>query len=156
MSASEHWPTKNWPVEYMAELCDKLAAKNIRTFVTGVEKDRAKGRDLLALAKSKPTSFIGKTDILQLAALIKHCKVFITPDSAPLHVAAAMGVPTIALFGPTESIRHVPPAKNIFIFEKKPACAPCYSSTCKVTTHVCMRDISVTDVLSKIKQMMRE
>lgn len=156
LSASEHWPTKNWPIEYMAELCDKLAAKNIRTFVTGVDKDRSKGRDLLALAKSKPASFIGKTDILQLAALIKHCKVFITPDSAPLHVAAAVGVPTIAFFGPTESIRHVPPVKNIFIFEKKPACAPCYSSTCKMTTHACMRDISVTDVLSKIKQMMRE
>ncbi len=156
LSASEKWSTKNWPIEFIAELCDKLSAKNIRVFLTGTEKDREKVRDLLAIAKSKPASFVGKTDILQLAALIKRCKVFVTPDSAPLHVAAAIGTPAIALFGPTDSVRHIPPAKKIYVFEKKPACAPCYSQTCKVTTHVCMRDISVTEVLSKIKQMMGE
>lgn len=155
LSASPKWPTKNWPLEYTAELCDKLAAKNIRVFLTGTDNDRSKARDLMAIAKSKPASFVGKTDILQLAALIKRCKVYLTPDSAPLHVAAAMGTPVIALFGPTDSLRHVPPAKDIFVFEKNPACAPCYSQTCKVNTHVCMKDISVTEVLSKIKEMMR-
>ncbi len=53
---------------------------------------------IISKSKSKPANFIGKTNLLQLAALISRCKVYITPDSAPLHVAAAMGHPLIIEF----------------------------------------------------------
>ena len=99
---------------------------------------------------------MGKTDILQLASLIKRCKVFLTPDSAPLHIAAAMQVPVIVLFGPTDSRRHIPPAKKIVILEKKLACAPCYSSRCRILTHACMKDIQPEDVLHEVEHLMEE
>ncbi|MBZ0166700.1 MAG: glycosyltransferase family 9 protein, partial [Candidatus Omnitrophica bacterium] len=110
ISASPKWQTKNWPTEYIIELCDKLAAKNIRVILTGTPRDREQAKYIHENAKSKPTVAAGKTDILQLAVLIQRCKVFITPDSAPLHVAASVKTPVIALFGPTDSRRHVPPA----------------------------------------------
>jgi heptosyltransferase-2 len=89
-----------------------------------------------------------------LAALIERCKVYITPDSAPLHVAAAMRAPLIAFFGPTDSRRHRPPARDMIILEKKPACAPCYSPRCLIMTHACMRDITPDEVAGKIESLM--
>ena len=100
IAASQKWQTKNWPMEHAARLCDLLSSKGIRVLITGMEKDRPLVEQLLARTKSKPAVFAGRTDILQLAALIERCKVYITPDSAPLHVAAAMRAPLIAFSVP--------------------------------------------------------
>lgn len=154
ISASQRWGTKNWPLEYIAKLCDILAAWNIRVVVTGMDKDRDAARRLLTLTKTKPAVFVGKTDILQLAVLIKKCRVYITPDSAPLHVAAAMHTPFIALFGPTASARHLPPAESFIVLEKGLACAPCYSPHCLIKTHACLREISPEEVARGVQELM--
>lgn len=154
IAASLKWQTKNWPIEYIARVCDMLSANNIRVIITGLDKDMSLARHLLSITKSKPANFVGKTDVLQLAALIKECKVFLTSDSAPLHIAAAMQIPVIALFGPTDSRRHIPPAKRIVILEKKLACAPCYGSRCRILTHACMKDIQPEEVFHEIESLM--
>jgi lipopolysaccharide heptosyltransferase II len=154
LAASDKWETKNWPVEYSAKLCDLLAKENVRVLITGLEKDRPIVDQLLKLTKTKPAVFIGKTDIMELAALIKCCKVFVTPDSAPLHVAAAMQVPYVAFFGPTSSARHLPPAKEGIILERGLNCQPCYSPKCKITTHACMREITPEDVANRVKDIL--
>lgn len=153
IASSPKWVSKNWPVEHIAKLCDMLAEKNIRVCLTGVDKDKATAGYLMQLTRSKPANFVGKTDILQLAVLIKRCGVFISPDSAPLHVAAAMDVPFVALFGPTDSCRHTPPAKKYFILDKKLACAPCYSPSCKILTQACMRDITPDEVMKSVQDL---
>ena len=73
-----------------------------------------------------------------------------------MHVAAAMQVPVIALFGPTDSRRHIPPAKKIVILEKKLACAPCYNSRCRILTHACMNDIHPEEVIREVQQLIKE
>ena len=155
ISASPKWPTKNWPLEYMAKLCDILGQKNVRVILTGENKDKGLGRKLIAKARAKPASFIGKTSILQLAALIKHCKAYISPDSAPLHVAAGMQVPIIAFFGPTDPRRHMPPAEKQVILQKTMKCSPCYSSVCKIKTHACMKEILPEEVARKVMQFIK-
>lgn len=156
IAASQKWQTKNWPIESMARLCDILAGKNIRVLITGMEKDRWRGQELLSKTRSKPAVFIGRTDILQLAVLIEKCKVYITPDSAPMHVAAAMGIPVIAFFGPTDSRRHRPPAPKMVILERKLTCAPCYKPRCPMMTHVCMSDISPEEVAGRVMEFMED
>ena len=156
IAASDKWQTKNWPIEYIARLCDILSGKNIRVLITGIEKDKKRAQYLLSLTKSKPTIMIGKTDILQLAALVKRCKVYVTPDSAPLHVAAAMQTPFVVFFGPTSSKRHLPPAKKYVVLERELTCSPCYSPRCKILTHVCMKEISPEQVAEKIQSLMGE
>jgi ADP-heptose:LPS heptosyltransferase len=156
LSASEKWPTKNWPIEHLARLCDILSSWNIRVVLTGTGKDRDLGQHLLRLTKSKPANFVAKTDIMQLAALIKRCQVFITPDSAPMHIAAAMRTPFIAFFGPTAATRHLPPAKVCVVMEKKMNCAPCYGKTCKIKTHACLREILPEDVAQAVKKIVAE
>ncbi|MBF0485683.1 MAG: lipopolysaccharide heptosyltransferase II [Candidatus Omnitrophica bacterium] len=153
IAASDRWPTKNWPMSHVAQLCDMLASQGIRVVVTGMDKDREYVRQLSGLAKSKPAVVAGKTNILQLAALISFCKAYVTSDSAPLHVAAAMGVPVIALFGPTSAERHAPPAgKNIRIIRKPLKCSACYKTECR--NHGCMKEISANEVFQEIKRIL--
>lgn len=154
IAASEKWQTKNWPVENIAKLCDILSKKNIRVIVTGMEKDSERARELLSLTKSRPAVFVGKTDLAQLSIIIKKCKVYITPDSAPLHVAAAVQTPVVALFGPTDSARHIPPARKIVVMEKKLPCAPCYKTKCSILTHDCMKNITPEEIAEEIEGLM--
>ncbi|MBF0385591.1 MAG: GT4 family glycosyltransferase PelF [Candidatus Omnitrophica bacterium] len=155
ISASANWPTKNWPLEYIAELANELSKKNVRILITGSEKDIAWARHLQSMVKTKLAVFTGKTDIMQLAGLIKRCSLYLTPDSAPLHVASAVGTKTIAFFGPTASRRHSPPDKNTLkIFEKKLTCTPCYSGKCKILTHACMREIKPSEVLECVYELL--
>jgi lipopolysaccharide heptosyltransferase II len=153
IAASEKWATKNWPIEYVAELCDLLMARNIRVVITGVEGDRELAQQLLSKAKSKPAILVGKTDINQLAALIEKCKVFITPDSAPQHIAAAVETPVIVLYGPTDPKRHIPPGKNMIVLNKKIKCSPCYSPKCRIKTHDCMKMIKPQEILKAVEEL---
>jgi len=73
-----------------------------------------------------------------------------------MHVAAAMGIPVIAFFGPTDSKRHRPPAPKMVILEKKLSCAPCYKPRCPMMTHVCMRDISPEEVAGRVMEFMED
>lgn len=155
IAASARWASKNWPVDHIVKLCDMLSAKNIRVFLTGQQKDKGVARQIIAKAKSKPSDFTGKTNIMQLAALIARSKAYVSGDSAPLHVAAAMDVPIVALFGPTDPKRHMPPASKSVILVEHLKCAPCYSGVCKIKTHACMKQINADVVMHKIKELMR-
>ena len=154
VSASARWLTKNWPVESITKLCDLLATKNIRVFLTGLEKDKGSARKILQSAKSKPIDLTGKTNILQLAALIKKAAVFVTPDSASMHIAAAVKTPFVALFGPTDPFRHLPPSGRRKVIYLKPDCAPCYQGQCSIKTHICMKNITPEQVASDIESLM--
>ena len=151
--ASSRWVTKNWPVSNIAELCDRLAKEfSIRVVLTGAEEDVGFAQAIMKAAKSKPLIAAGKTGILELAALIKRFKVYLTPDSAPMHIASSVGTPCIALFGPTDPARHVIPSKVCIVISKKDElkCSPCYSPTC-VKNFVCMKKITVDEVLEAMK-----
>jgi ADP-heptose:LPS heptosyltransferase len=134
----------------MAKLCDILGHKNIRIVLTGEHKDKGMARKLIAKARAKPASFVGKTSILQLAALIKRCRVYVSADSAPLHIAAGMQVPIIAFFGPTDARRHMPPSEKSVVLHKPMKCSPCYSGVCKIKTHACMTQILPEEVARKV------
>lgn len=155
IAASARWSSKNWPIDHIVKLCDMLAAKNIRVFLTGQQKDKGAARLIVSRAKSKPVDFTGKTNIMQLAALLARAKVYISGDSAPLHVAAAMKVPVVGLFGPTDPSRHMPPADRGVVMREHLKCSPCYSGECKIKTHVCMKQITAEDVFAKVKELLK-
>jgi lipopolysaccharide heptosyltransferase II len=154
ISASERWPSKNWPMKSMAELCDMLAAQNIRVVITGMDKDMPMVKELKVHLKSKPAIFVGKTNLLQLSALISLCRVYVSSDSAPLHVAAAMKTPVVALFGPTSPERHLPPGENIKVIRRNLTCHPCYDAKCKTSKHHCMKEIAAQEVFLEVKKFM--
>ncbi|MFA5144205.1 MAG: lipopolysaccharide heptosyltransferase II [Candidatus Omnitrophota bacterium] len=151
--ASSRWVTKNWPSLNIVELSDRLAKEfNLRTVLTGAEEDAEFARAIARAAKSRPLVAAGRTSILELAGLIGHFKVYITPDSAPMHIAAAVGTPCIALFGPTDPARHAPPSGNCVVITKKDElkCSPCYSPNC-AKNFICMKRITVDEVLEAMR-----
>lgn len=154
ISASQRWLTKIWPAQYLLKLCDDLFRRGIRVVFTGTEKDLPQATALINAVKSaKPINACGKTSVNQLACLIKKCAVYISGDSAPLHIAAAMNTPLIALFGPTDPNRHMPPAKKYVVIKKDLNCSPCYKPKCK--TKKCMEFIRPEEVLAAIDKLMQ-
>jgi lipopolysaccharide heptosyltransferase II len=147
---SLRWKTKRWDLERWARLCDALGQRNIRVVITGSSCELGLGETLLRLASSKPLVVIGQTSLMELACLIKRCDTFVTHDSSPLHLAASMRTPTIALFGPTDPKRHLPPTFVGQVIKKDLFCSPCYSRHCRTVTHACMKRISVEEVLSAV------
>ncbi len=154
ISASERWLTKVWPQKNMAKLCEELANRDFRVVLTGIHKDLDKANELLNMVRnSKPINACAKTTINQLACLIKKCSVFISADSSPLHIAAAVDTPIVALFGPTDPARHMPPAKKSVIIKKGLECSPCYKPKCK--KNKCMEMIIPEDVLYAVSQLLQ-
>ncbi len=93
----------------------------------------------------------GKTSIRELAALIKCCRVLLTNDSGPMHMAAALGVPPLALFGSTSDVK-TGPYKLGRVIHKHVECSPCYKRVCPIDFR-CMKRIEVEDVLRNLREM---
>ena len=155
ISASPRWLTKNWPLHHMVKLCEELSRRDMRIVITGTEEDSTLANTLInSLKNIKIINACGKTTVNQLACLVKRCAVFISSDSAPLHVAAAMGRPFIALFGPTDPKRHLPFGKDYITIRKDLSCSPCYKSKCK--TIKCMELIRPEEVLEAIDKLLKK
>ncbi|MDP8234649.1 MAG: glycosyltransferase family 9 protein [Candidatus Saelkia tenebricola] len=155
VGASNRWSSKRWPLKRIVELIDELGAYNIRCLITGVKEDEEDARGIMNICKNKPINAVGKTGIPDLIALIKKCDLFFTPDSAPLHIAAAVKTPVLAIFGPTDPGRHLPLGENVYYIWKKLDCAPCYRAECKKQKE-CMQLITVEEVLNKILEIMKD
>jgi lipopolysaccharide heptosyltransferase II len=153
---SARWRTKRWAPARWAALCDRLADAGAQVVITGSASEQPLVDAVRQVTASAPALVVGRTSLMELAALIRRCAVFVTHDSAPLHVAVAMGRPTVALFGPTDSARHTPPSPLVHVMSKKVFCSPCYSPRCRTITHACMERISVEEVFDAIQQLLHQ
>jgi heptosyltransferase-2 len=129
-------------------LCEALATHNAQIVVVGGPEERQLGERLAQMTTVPLITMIGRTSVLELACLIKRCRLFIAHDSSSLHLAAAMGASAIALFGPTDPRRHVPPTLRGQVLTHPVWCGPCYATRCKTVTHACMTGISLEQVLT--------
>ncbi len=154
ISASQRWVTKNWPLRHIVKLCEELGRRDMRVVITGTEKDLKYMDALTGMVRDiKLINACAKTTVNQLACLIKRCAVYISSDSASLHIAASQNTPFVALFGPTDYRRHLPPAKDFVVLKKNLTCSPCYKSKCK--TKRCMELIKPEEVLEAIEKLLR-
>ena len=156
LGGSQRWKTKRWSLTQWAALCDRLAQQEAQVVITGTAADQPLSDQVLRLSRSKPFVAVGQTSLMELACLIRRCQVYVTNDSAPLHIAAAMGTPTVALFGPTDPARHAPRSPVVRIIKKDVFCSPCYSTWCRTITHACMTRISAEEVLRAVTDCLAE
>ncbi|MBI5872652.1 MAG: lipopolysaccharide heptosyltransferase II [Candidatus Omnitrophica bacterium] len=155
IGASPRWQSKRWVAKKFAQVCDSLDQKGYRVLLTGSADDASFAKKILKDVRSRPICSVAQTSILELAALVAKCRVFITSDSAPLHVAAAMRTPFVAFFGPTDPARHLPPAERFVVLRQK-GCPPCYKDTCIKGTNACMANIEVKDVLAAVDSLLEK
>lgn len=137
------WKTKEWPAEHYASLIKMIIADGCSVVLAGGPDDTAKGEKITELA-GKPMqliNLIGQTSLRELAALIKGCKLFISADTGPLHFAAALKKPLIAMYGPTKADRTGPyGSDDATVILSTAACAGCLKKECE-DWH-CMYDIT--------------
>lgn len=151
---SSRWNTKDWPVEGYADVINQLQEKFplIKVLVLGSNIDKEKLGVLLAHLKNPQEihSLIGKTSLGDIAPVLEQAKLVFGPDSGPLHIASAVGVPYVSLFGPT-SVWKVHPYNNTQHAIVSPlGCSGCYRKECDDLEAICMRLISPRVVFQKI------
>jgi len=150
MGVSARWPTKRWPVESFAEVADRLQQEESRAVVMiGGRKERADVAAVSAMMKTSAIDLTGATTVGLLPALLSKASMLITNDSGPMHIAAAVGTPVVALFGPTSAVRTGPYGVGHEVLTGKVPCSPCFSRTCHNTLPLeCLRRVSPEQVLT--------
>jgi heptosyltransferase-2 len=140
---------KRWPAASYAALIDAFAADGIRIVVIGAAGDRLAATEVLAGVKAaiRPFNLVGQTDLPALAGVLVHCRALVTNDSGAMHLAAALGVPVTAMFGPTRERETHPLGDRHRVLTRAVWCRPCMLRECPLT-HRCMTGITVESVLA--------
>ena len=127
------WETKKWPPEYFAKLAGMFIADGLYVVLAGSKEDERQGEVIKDLANS-PREIInlaGRTSLRELAALIKECRFYVSGDTGPLHIAAALHKPLVAIYGPTRPDRTGPYGnKEATVLVAPVECAGCLKKQC--------------------------
>jgi heptosyltransferase-2 len=154
----DYVPQKRWQPGRFAEVADALAREyGCRVVLVGTPDDLP---CLLAVAQQATTPVVnlcGQTALRTLAAVLARCHLLVTNDSAPLHVAVAVGTPSVTLFGPTDSTAALPPGATQHVgIQSSASCSPCYANEpfpgCE--TWICMEEIGVSEVLEAARRLL--
>jgi len=150
------WESKNWFYQgYRSLIRQILADRRLKVALLGDGAQKALAAELTeGIKTSDIIDLVGRTSLLQLIAVLKAAAVGIGPDSGPGHVAAAVGTPFIALFGPTSPARTAPFGYEALVVKSEIDCAPCYKKRCPDRHRECMRRINVDEVMEKLSIVM--
>jgi lipopolysaccharide heptosyltransferase I len=136
------WPTKNWPPEHFAVLAERLLEQGAeRLFLVGGSDDHAVCSEIAEkISPEKVCNACGRTTLPELGALLKRMDLVVTVDSGPMHIAAALQVPVVSLFGATEPARTGPYGDTAFTVEgeNRLDCQPCFSRHCSRGDFACL------------------
>jgi len=144
------WPTKCWPMDRYVALGDALARRHgCRIIIIGSAKERPALEDIAARMEIHPIVMAGELNFRQAAALLHHAALLVSGDTGPMHVAAALGTPQIALFGPTSPEWYGPRSRQALVMAHLVPCGPCDRKVCHNADdpHLCMRLLSVEEAL---------
>lgn len=150
------WRTKLWEVERWRALASCLLAEGMGVVLSGGPGDAALAAAISADLRPAPLSLVGRLSVKELAAVLQDVDLMISVDSGPMHIAAAMGTPVVALFGATDPLRTGPPGPATILRRDLP-CSPCLQRRCRIPeAYRCMRDLSVAAVLEAARALLRD
>jgi lipopolysaccharide heptosyltransferase II len=149
------WETKHWPAESFASVAKYFLEQGWAVVLAGSGKDRAVCQRVSAAAPGV-LDLSGKTTVSQLAALIRQAAMCVTNDSGPMHLAAAVGAPLVAIFGPTDSLWVGPYGKPESVVRADLPCSPCYLRRIKDCPfgHACMKQVTPAQVIARVEQLL--
>jgi heptosyltransferase-2 len=149
---------KSWPAQNFAAVVHSLVARfRARVVLTGSSSDAPLNESISRLAAVSCANFAGKLSLLETAALIRRMNLYLTVDSGPAHMAAALGTPLLTLWGPAifEQVAPLPGLGPVRILYHRVPCAPCYGTplmkSCR--DNICMKHIEVAEVQQAIEQL---
>jgi heptosyltransferase-2 len=141
-AGASYGSAKCWPPDRFAEMANRLQAKaQADVILFGTPAEAGVASAIAAGMNHPPTDLTGKTSIHDLPALLSQCHLFIGNDSGAMHVAAAVGLPVVAVFGPTDPFGTAPVTPCCTVVQEKPYCSPCFLRRCP-TDHRCMTRVT--------------
>jgi heptosyltransferase-2 len=145
-AGASYGSAKCWPPPRFAEVANQLQSEaDADVILFGTAAEASVSTAISAEMRRPPIDLTGKTAIADLPALLSQCHLFIGNDSGAMHVAAAVGLPVIAVFGPTDPEGTAPVTPRCSIVQQKPYCSPCFLRSCP-TDHRCMTAITANMV----------
>jgi len=141
-AGASYGSAKCWPPDRFATMLNGLAEKiDADVILFGTQGEAAVSAAIRVGLKRSPVDLTGKTAIADLPGLLSRCNLFIGNDSGAMHVAAAVGLPIVAVFGPTDPNGTVPVTPNCSVVQDRPYCSPCFLRRCP-TDHRCMKAVT--------------
>lgn len=146
---------KRWPAEHFAAALDALHDVPCVLVGAGAEEAAIAERIVSLAGRARPVNLVGRTGIKELAALLELCDALLTADSGPMHLATAVGTPTVALFGSTDPGVTGPYDDVSRVLDKRLSCAPCNNHPTCEGRYDCMREISPPEVSLAVRDVLR-
>lgn len=148
-----YYPTQRWPIENFSQLADRLIEEfKVRIVIVGSFQEKTLVDKMISLMNHKSAIKAVGFSLDRLAALISLMDVFACNNSGPLHIAAAVNIPTVSTMGPTDQVLWRPRGKNHIVIRQNLFCSPCNRGICK--NHNCMELIAVDDVVGAVKKQL--
>ncbi len=152
--AAASLPAKQWPLDRFAEVMRSLRDNNHARFVyTGAKSDSRLYEEIERQGPFGGLNLCGVTSVRENIAVYRACDLFFGVDSGPMHMAAAAGIPVVALFGPTDERKWGPWGSGHAIVSKCLLCHPCKPHKCR--DHQCMEQITVADAFAAVEATMQ-
>jgi heptosyltransferase-2 len=146
---------KRWGEDRFAEAGDSLASEfDMDVAIVGSETERSIAERVQGLMRSRVAVLNGKTSLETLVGVISESSLILTNDSGPMHIGAALGVPTVAVFGATDDIVTGPWGRRTRIVKEPVDCSPCMLRECPID-HRCMTRVSADSVAGAARELMR-
>jgi heptosyltransferase-2 len=142
---------KRWPAERFAELLRQLSNQTGATcLLFGSAQEAGLAAQIAAAAPEHTVLLAGKTSLHEFMELVAGCDAYLTNDTGTMHVAAALGVPTLAIFGPTNEHETAPLGRHVEMIVGQAECRPCKLRHCPYGHHQCMTSISPEQVCARL------
>jgi heptosyltransferase-2 len=147
---------KRWLSDRYAAVADALAKKyDARVIILGSGNERSIGEEIAGMMNRPPIVLSGETTLGQLMGLLKLCRLLVTNDSGPMHLAAALDVPQVAIFGSSSEIATGPLSSRAVVVKHPVDCSPCFRRECPIDFR-CMTRISKDDVFVEACRVFEE
>jgi len=147
------WKYKEWGADKYFQLINRLISEySVSIIITGSFDERERADEIIKKCPLNTYNLAGKTSIGTLAAVFKACRLFIGVDSAGVHIAAAVGLPTVCIFGPSSSSGWAPRGLQHRVVHKDLPCLPCGKKGCDNSAHSrCLEELTLEEVMSVVK-----
>ncbi len=151
-AGAEYGPAKRWPLERFAAVVNQISAQHaqFRWQLFGAPGEKEMGEKLAAMMQAPHENLVGKTRLTELIAKLRECQLLLTNDTGTMHLAAALGIPTVSIFGSTCPIETGPLGDRHTVIQHKVPCSPCFERECPFGHYDCMTKISPDEVAAAV------
>jgi lipopolysaccharide heptosyltransferase II len=147
------WKYKELGISQAVSLIEHINAKyHCSVIITGSQEERMRAGEVVSRCRTKAFNLAGKTTIGELPGVLQACKLFVGVDTGALHIAAAVGAPTVGIFGPSSSKRWAPRGNKHLVVSKNMQCIPCRQKGCQDSGRsLCLEELTTEEIMEKVE-----